>query len=208
MLHPRSRSASATTSQWVASAFVLIQDRLTTPGGLVLRRWTPDDVDAVLEAFAAPDMAGQASAPTTTRAAARAWIAGTAAAWERGDGFVRAVSDEAEQVLASIAVTAVERRHDTGWVSYFTLPASRGRGVAAEGLRTTAAWALGDLGLHRLELGHRTNNPASCRVATAAGFAVEGLEREKLRYGDQRFDVELHARLAGYPVPAERRSGR
>jgi RimJ/RimL family protein N-acetyltransferase len=50
--------------------------------------------------------------------------------------------------------------------------------------------------LFRLELGHRVNNPASCRVASRAGFAVEGLERQKLLYDGVRYDVELHARLA------------
>lgn len=57
-------------------------------------------------------------------------------------------------------------------------------------------------GLERLELGHRLNNPASCRVATRAGFLAEGIERQKLRYGTQRFDVELHARLRTDPAPA------
>jgi RimJ/RimL family protein N-acetyltransferase len=45
------------------------------------------------------------------------------------------------------------------------------------------------------------NNPASCRVATIAGFRAEGVERQKLRYGSERFDVETHARLATDPVP-------
>jgi hypothetical protein len=40
------------------------------------------------------------------------------------------------------------------------------------------------------------------RVATSAGFLVEGLERQKLKYGDERFDVELHSRLATDPEPA------
>ena len=53
--------------------------------------------------------------------------------------------------------------------------------------------------MFRLELGHRVNNPASCQVAIAAGFAVEGVERAKLRYGQKRFDVETHARLATDP---------
>jgi RimJ/RimL family protein N-acetyltransferase len=57
--------------------------------------------------------------------------------------------------------------------------------------------------LFRLELGHRVNNPASCRVASRAGFLVEGLERQKLAYDGVRFDVELHARLATDAVPAE-----
>ncbi len=55
--------------------------------------------------------------------------------------------------------------------------------------------------LHRLELGHRLSDPASCRVAVAAGFRAEGVERDKLRYGDERFDVETHARLSGDPSP-------
>jgi hypothetical protein len=38
-------------------------------------------------------------------------------------------------------------------------------------------------------------------VATAAGFLAEGIEREKLRYGNVRYDVETHARLVTDPAP-------
>jgi RimJ/RimL family protein N-acetyltransferase len=65
-------------------------------------------------------------------------------------------------------------------------------------LQAVAEWAF-EAGLFRLELGHRVNNPASCRVARAAGFSPEGIERQKLRYGAERFDVETHARLASAP---------
>ncbi len=164
-----------------------------------LRRWVPSDVDAVLQAFSAADMTGQSSGPITDEDAALAWIAQKSTSWEQGSGFTWAVTGETGPVLGSVSVDAVEHRHDTGWVSYFTLPAARGRGAASAGLRLAAERAFTDLRLHRLELGHRVNNPASCGVATAAGFAVEGVEREKLRYGGQRFDVELHARLAGDP---------
>lgn len=47
------------------------------------------------------------------------------------------------------------------------------------------------------------NNPASCVVAERADFIAEGLERAKLKYGDERFDVELHARLATDPEPGD-----
>jgi RimJ/RimL family protein N-acetyltransferase len=67
-------------------------------------------------------------------------------------------------------------------------------------LTSVSTWAF-DARLFRLELGHRLNNPASCRVATIAGFRAEGVERQKLRYGSERFDVETHARLATDPVP-------
>jgi RimJ/RimL family protein N-acetyltransferase len=92
-------------------------------------------------------------------------------------------------------VGSVNRRHGTGWVSYWTVEAARGRGVAAGAVRTLADWCFGELGLYRLELGHRVDNPASCRVAIRAGFEVEGLQRAKLSYADGRHDVELHARL-------------
>ncbi|CAO0834815.1 Acetyltransferase OS=Streptomyces microflavus OX=1919 GN=Smic_56560 PE=4 SV=1 [Streptomyces microflavus] len=95
-----------------------------------------------------------------------------------------------------MAVDAVNRIHDTGWISYWTTGTARGRGVATAGVRALARWAFGELGLYRLELGHRTDNPASCRVAERSGFALEGVERGRLRYGGVRYDLERHARLA------------
>ncbi|MCQ1995466.1 GNAT family N-acetyltransferase [Arthrobacter sp. zg-Y1171] len=89
----------------------------------------------------------------------------------------------------------------TARVSYWLAPSARGHSLASRGVAAAAAWALGDGGHIRLELGHRTNNPASCRVALNAGFRPEGIERSKLRYGKDRFDVETHARLASDPVP-------
>lgn len=85
---------------------------------------------------------------------------------------------------------------------YWVAAQHQRRGLATRGLATVAHWAFEQLDLFRLELGHRVNNPASCAVATKAGFAFEGIERAKLRYGNERFDVELHARLASDPVPS------
>ena len=99
-------------------------------------------------------------------------------------------------VVGNVGPSHLEHRHDTAWVSYWVAAAFRGRGLATRALSALAEHAFADLGLFRLELGHREENVASCRVATGAGFAAEGIERSKLRYGDLRFDVETHARLA------------
>lgn len=172
---------------------------LTTDGGLSLRPWADSDVRAVREAFAAPLMIRQFGSvppgPTVDDAAAADWIARRTAERAAGTGYSWAVTGDGA-LLGCVAVSQLAPAHDGGWVSYWTLPAVRGRGVARASLRALTAWCFTDLGLHRLELGHRTDNPASCRVAGAAGFAVEGVQREKLRYDGVRHDVELHARLA------------
>jgi ribosomal-protein-alanine N-acetyltransferase len=85
-------------------------------------------------------------------------------------------------------------------VYYWLGSSARGRGLATKALNSVAYWAF-SAGLFRLELDHRVNNPASCGAATRAGFLVEGIERQKLLYGADRYDIESHARLATDPLP-------
>ncbi len=165
-----------------------------------LRPWSVADAPILVETFADPSLIRQIGEPPSDLAAAERWINDRTAAWESMRGYSWAVVSDAT-IVGSATVSSVDRRHGTGWVSYWTTQAMRGNGVAAAALRALAQWSFDDLELLRLELGHRSNNPASCRVATAAGFRVEGLERQKLRYGCERFDVELHARLATDPFP-------
>lgn len=103
-------------------------------------------------------------------------------------------------VVGNIGLSNIEHRHDTAWVHYWVAAGQRRRGLATAALATMAAYGFEELGVFRIELGHRVDNVASCRVATKAGFAAEGIERSKLRYGDLRFDAETHARLATDPA--------
>lgn len=178
-----------------------MRDHWEISARLLLRQWTAGDAAAVLGAFADPSMRGQSVQPIDSVDAANRWLADQAERWSAGSGFAFAVVDDAGEVLGNISVGAVDRRHSTGWVSYWTTAQARGRGVASAACRAVADWAFTDAGLFRLELGHRVNNPASCAVATSAGFLAEGLERQKLEYDGVRYDVELHARLATDPSP-------
>jgi RimJ/RimL family protein N-acetyltransferase len=160
-----------------------------------LRAWREDDAPAVLAAFRGPGMDRQAPWPIVTLKDAVGWIA----AWS-GVGHAFAVTLDG-RVVGNVAVTDIDE-HDTGWVSYWTAPEARGRGVATTAADLLARWAFTERRLYRLELGHRTNNPASCRVATKAGYLPEGIERGRLCYDGVRYDVERHARLATDPPPA------
>ncbi|MEV4893952.1 GNAT family protein [Nonomuraea sp. NPDC055795] len=157
--------------------------------GIELREWRDADAPAVLQAFQYEDMRRQAPWPMITLKDAQGWIA----AWE-GVGHAFAVTLDG-RVAGNVAVTGIDR-HLNGWVSYWTVPEFRGRGVAAIATSMLADWAFKERGLFRLELGHRVNNPASCKVALKAGFLAEGIERAKLSYDGVRYDVERHARLA------------
>lgn len=178
--------------------------RVETSDGLVLRRWRGDDAAAVLTAFADPLMRGQSGEPVDSVQAAERWIATRGDQWAAGAAYSFAVADGGGAVLGQVCVGPVDRRHATGWVSYWTTAAARGRGVASRACRALAGWAFDEAALFRLELGHRVNNPASCRVARAAGFAVEGRQRQKLAYDGVRYDVELHARLVTDTEPGPR----
>lgn len=164
-----------------------------------LRPWSAADAPLLRAAATDPELAQQlAGSPFADDDAAAAFIATR----YRHDEHARnwAVIDGTSVVVGNVSVTAVEYVHGTAWISYWLTPPARGLGLATRAVVAAADDAFA-LGLHRLELGHRTNNPASCRVATRAGFVVEGIERERLRYGDERFDVETHARLATDPAP-------
>jgi RimJ/RimL family protein N-acetyltransferase len=198
-VRPRARLTRTAVDALVSDDSRVI-DWLETADGLTLRPWRHTDVEAVLVAFGPEEMARQAGEPIDTVEAAERWLRARHDHWQAGSGYSWAITDRGGVVLGNVMIGAVDRHHGTGWVSYWTAQAARSRGVATAGVRAVAAWAFDDVGLFRLELGHRTNNPASCVVAARAGFLVEGLQRAKLRYDDQRYDVELHARLATDPV--------
>lgn len=162
---------------------------------ITLRTWRETDAESLLIAVReSPDLVTQLPvAELSTAEACREFIlANLAPGATAAHNFAISLDGAA---VGNIGVSSIDRAHDTAWTYYWLTASSRGRGLTTRALATAAAWAFDDLGLFRLELGHRVNNPASCRVATAAGFVPEGIERAKLRYGEERFDVETHARL-------------
>lgn len=168
---------------------------------VALRPWTDRDASALSEAAqSTPDLTTQfGGADLSSSAAAEAFIEQSLRFDERMKNW--AIVEDGVAV-GNVGASAIEFRHETAWMYYWLSTAARKKGYATRALVAVSEWAF-ENGLHRLELGHRVNNPASCRVATAAGFQAEGIERDKLRYGSARYDVETHARLATDPAPAE-----
>jgi len=172
------------------------QPRVAVDGGLVLRPWSVDDAATVVRAFAEPDIQRWHTRRMDSADEAREWIAGWALRWadetDASWAIARSTTGEAigQAGLRTVTLFAGEAQ-----VSYWVLPSARGAGVAACAIRAVNGWAYGVLGLRRLFLLHSTANTPSCRVATAAGFRLEGTLREYLPHADGWHDTHLHARL-------------
>jgi RimJ/RimL family protein N-acetyltransferase len=162
-------------------------------GDLLLRPWHPDDRPAVLAAYADPAIR-RWHCRAMTGDEARDWIDSWPGRWRQETGAGWAITD-GTGVLGQISLRAVDLPEAQAEVSYWVLPAARGRRVAARALTAVAAFGFDGLGLHRLWLRHSTANPASCRVAERAGLAAEGTQRGAARHLDGWHDMHLHARL-------------
>jgi RimJ/RimL family protein N-acetyltransferase len=160
---------------------------------LLLRPWRPTDLRAVVSAYADPAIQRWHCRSMTDREAAD-WIARWPSRWRAETGAGWAVVRD-DVVAGQISLRRIDLAEGLAELSYWVLPAARGRRIAPRALTALAAWCFGELGLHRLEVAHSTANPASCRVATSAGFAVEGVKRREARHADGWHDMHLHARL-------------
>ncbi|AEV88536.1 acetyltransferase [Actinoplanes sp. SE50] len=162
--------------------------------GVALRVWREADRDSVVTAYADPAIQ-RWHCDSMTPAEAEAWIAGWAGRWQAETGASWAIVDD-DRVAGQIGLRRIDLAEATAHISYWVLPAFRGRRIAPRALHALTDWAFGGLGLHRLELNHSTANAASCRVAEQAGYPAEGIKRSEARHADGWHDMHQHARLA------------
>lgn len=159
-----------------------------------LRPLQPEDADGVLDAFQTdPEMSRQGDVVDVRSAT------GYIAALTEEDSGRHAFAVDVAGRVGGIVGLSVDPQNLTGWFFYWMHPRHRGTGLMGRAVRTVADWALSEGGLHRLELGHRRNNPASGGVARAGGFVQEGVEREKFLVEGHRVDVRTWGRVRTDP---------
>jgi len=176
--------------------------------GLRLRPWDPDDDTDVADWLrGVSDVDFQRwntpLRPITDLIGARNSLRSRAEGAEDGVSASFRVMDAADgRTLGHIGVNDIDHLISVARVGYWTLPEARGRHVAIRALTLAARWALTDLGLHRLELGHALGHHASCHIAERCGFPAEGTLRGAMFEAGRRDafrDVHLHGRLATDP---------
>ncbi|MFF5856541.1 GNAT family N-acetyltransferase [Streptomyces sp. NPDC012751] len=174
------------------------QPVLPAGDGLVLRPWRAEDAPAVYAAFQDPAMHQWHIRTCDSEEEAAGWITLWRAAWAGEEEAQWAVADErTDELRGRVALRRMLLGEGVAEVAYWTVARSRGRGVAARAASALSRWAFEEIGFHRLELFHSTVNPASCRVAGKAGFALEGTKRSAHLHRDGWHDMHLHARIRG-----------
>jgi RimJ/RimL family protein N-acetyltransferase len=169
---------------------------------LLLRAFRDDDAASLLAYARDPEVIAWDQEHTAdmeaalTRARVRAdWSSGELAAWAIADPDDR-------HVLGGIVLSEVDAVALSAEVGYGLMPEARGKGYTAEALRRVTTWAFGETALNRIELRHAVGNAASCAVARASGYSLEGTMRQSYRFGDgELHDEHLHARLRSDPSP-------
>ncbi|MFD8209793.1 GNAT family N-acetyltransferase [Streptomyces sp. NPDC059695] len=167
------------------------------PCGLELRPWRLSDADALLTAGQDPDVRQWNRLLVGTPDDARRRIERMHERWRAELSAIWAIARPGGEALGLIGWGDIDLSGGSAEIVYWLLPSARGSGVAVEATRRVSAWALNDLGLHRLRLCHSVANPASCRVAVKAGFSLEGTMRSALLHADGWHDEHLHALVQG-----------
>jgi RimJ/RimL family protein N-acetyltransferase len=167
---------------------------------LVLRPYSPADVDPVFRACQDPDtMRWLTALPAPyTRAAAEEFVTGVAVQ-TRAEGRAMMTALEADgQFVGSSGIHRLADDPRLGpEIGYWIAPWARGRGYAAEASAALADWAFG-LGATRVHLFADVGNAPSQAVARKAGFAQEGVVRACLPYRDgSHGDAVLFGKLRG-----------
>ncbi|MGW6285502.1 GNAT family N-acetyltransferase [Streptomyces sp. NPDC055107] len=165
--------------------------------GLLLRPWERRDAAAFLSAYEDEETRRWHTHRPSTEDRVREWFDGYRRDWEREKGCHWAVARDSGEVLGRMALRGLDFDDGVANAAYWVLPDARGAGVATRALAVVSAWALDDIGFHRLELDHSTRNHASCGVATRAGYRLEGTKRNAAVHDDGRYDMHLHARVRG-----------
>ena len=139
-----------------------------------------------------------------TRQDARWWISEGAPAANAAGGAAYAIADATTgRLLGGGGYHRV--REGAAEMGYWVAPWARGRGVATAAARAIAADAF-SRGIGRLGLRTERENTPSQRVAIAAGFTREGVERGGgLRRTGDRHDLIVWGRLATDPAGPSRR---
>ncbi len=108
------------------------------------------------------------------------------------------MADDAGRLVGEASIHAIDWRSRVAQMGIcIWRPSDRGQGYGAAGGRAVIDWAVGHLGLHRLEAWILAGNAASLGLFRSLGFVEEGRLTQRCLVGGQYVDVLVLACITG-----------
>jgi len=160
-----------------------------------LRGFEFRDVTMVMEAAFDPLIPLIASLPArSSEEAAREFVERQRHRLRDGYGYSYVIAESsADRGVGSIGLWLRDLDLGRATVGYWVVASARDHGAARHALASLGAWAVGELGIPRIQLHVEPWNVPSIRTAEGAGFKCEGLLRSWEVVGAERRDMYVYS---------------
>ena len=167
---------------------------------LILRRFTLDDVPAILEYVSHPSVSRVVPEIGTTEGEVRKYVGlqGSNPLFEKDRCSDLAIERKEDGRVIGM-LTLVCRDHLKAEIGYALGIEYRGRGYATEAAQALMAYGFDSLGLHRIEAKTSSGNPDSWQVMERLGMRREACLREAEMRDGKRVDGLIYGILASDP---------
>jgi RimJ/RimL family protein N-acetyltransferase len=163
-----------------------------------MRAWRQSDVAAMTAALQDPEIPRWTTIPAPYgERDAREYVSRAGPDRRAGRELGLAVVDAgSDAVLGGCGLSRFDWPELKCEIGYWVTREHRGRAVGTRAVRLLSRWALGPLGIERVELLVDPRNEPSNRLAASAGFSREGLMRAYRRRPEGRWDLVMYSLLA------------
>ena len=163
-------------------------------GDLVLRPPEPGDAEAVTAACQDPEIQRWTLVPSPYRREhAEQWLAAAPGRAASGEAVTLLAFEGDGRLAGSFSVMELDVARGYGEIGYWVAPWARGRGVATRSVRLLHEWAVGELGLRRIEILSDAANAPSRRVAERCGYRHTGELRALPRDPERKPSYAVYA---------------
>jgi RimJ/RimL family protein N-acetyltransferase len=122
------------------------------------------------------------------------WLKALLELWEKDAFYMFDILEAAtDQILGFVLLNHLNRTHQIANLGYMVRTSRAGQGIATAATRLAARYGFEQLGLQRIEIVVRPDNPASLKVAEKAGAVREALLRNRLRHHGSPCDAYMHS---------------
>ena len=126
------------------------------------------------------------------------WAARCQKTWAEETAYPFGIFESATgEVWGGLGIDHVNRVYNLAAVGYWVRASRTGHGIAPSAVRLAAKFAFSELGLTRVEIVVRLDNPASRRMAEKVGATFECIARNRIFSRGLPFDAAVYSLVPG-----------